>query len=78
MMVAVNIWEVSRIAGGLAADTTDSKTGDIGPGILAFLVVAALCVATFLLIRSMLIHVKRVPPTFEEPSSEGEEQAPQS
>ena len=43
---------------------------------LAFLVVAALCVATFFLIRSMLVHMKRVPPTFEEPASEGEDQPP--
>ena len=54
-----------------ADETTDSKTGDIGPGLLAFLVVAALCVATFLLIRSMLAHLKKVPPTFDESSSDG-------
>ena len=76
MMDVVNTWELSRIAGSLAADTTDSKTGDIGPGLLAFGVVAALCVATFFLIRSMLVHVKRVPPTFDEPASEEDEQAP--
>jgi len=76
MMDVVNTWELSRIAGSLAADTTDSKTGDIGPGLLAFGVVAALCVATFFLIRSMLVHVKRVPPTFDEPASEDDEQSP--
>ena len=56
-----------------ADETTDSKTGDIGPGLLAFLVVAALCVATFFLIRSMLAHVKKVPPTFDESSDGGSE-----
>jgi hypothetical protein len=42
----------------------DSRTG-IGPGLLAFLIVVLLAVATFLLIRSMLHHVKKVPPTFD-------------
>jgi len=42
----------------------ESRTG-IGPGLLAFLIVVLLAVATFLLIRSMLHHVKKVPPTFE-------------
>jgi hypothetical protein len=75
MMGDVNAFEPSAIAGYVAAEA-DSKTGDIGPGLLAFLVVAALCVATFFLIRSMLVHIKRVPPTFEEPANEGEDQPP--
>jgi hypothetical protein len=47
----------------------DSRTG-IGPGLLAFAIVVLLALATFLLIRSMLHHVKKVPPSFEtqEPS----------
>ncbi len=48
----------------LAADA-DSKTGAIGPGLLAFLIVAALGVATYLLIRSMLNQMKKVPPSFD-------------
>lgn len=44
----------------------DSRTG-IGPGLLAFAIVVLLAVATFLLIRSMLHHVKKVPPSFEAP-----------
>jgi len=79
MMATVNstVNALSGIAGNLAADTADSKTGDIGPGLLAFLIVAALCVATFFLIRSMLVHLKRVPPTFDEPASGSEDQTPQ-
>jgi hypothetical protein len=51
----------------LADETADSKTGAIGPGLTAFLVVAALGVATFLLIRSMLHQIKKVPPSFDAP-----------
>ncbi len=46
-----------------AAET--STTGDYGPGLVAFLIVAALAVATFLLIRSMLAHIRKVPPSFD-------------
>ena len=42
----------------------ESRTG-IGPGLLAFRSWSCWRVATFLLIRSMLHHVKKVPPTFE-------------
>lgn len=47
----------------VAADEAESK--NVGPGIVAFLIVAALAVATFLLIRSMLHHLRKVPPSFE-------------
>jgi hypothetical protein len=43
----------------------ESKAENIGPGLLAFGVVALLALATFLLIRSMLHHIRKVPPTFE-------------
>jgi hypothetical protein len=39
---------------------------EIGPGLLAFAIVALLGLATFLLIRSMLHHLRKVPPSFEE------------
>ena len=44
-----------------------AKTGSIGPGLTAFTVVALLVVATVLLARSMLKHVNRVPPSFDDP-----------
>ncbi len=44
-----------------------AKTGSIGPGLTAFAVVALLVVATVLLARSMLKHVNRVPPSFDDP-----------
>ena len=52
-----------------AAD--EAKTSDIGPGLVAFTVVALLAVATFLLIRSMLNQIKKVPPTFDDQQPEG-------
>jgi len=54
-----------------AAVAADSKTGDIGPGLVTFSIVALLAIATFLLIRSMLNQIKKVPPTFDTPPSEG-------
>lgn len=57
------------------AEEAESKTGAIGPGLTAFLIVAALGVATFLLVRSMLNQIKKVPPTFDPPPEEGNESA---
>jgi len=54
----------------------DAKTSAIGPGLLAFLIVVALGVATFLLVRSMLNQITKVPPSFDEdrsPDSETED-----
>jgi hypothetical protein len=52
----------------------EAATSEVGPGLLAFTIVALLAVATFFLIRSMLHHMGKVPPTFdgqgEVPSSE--------
>lgn len=48
----------------------ESKTGDIGPGLGAFLIVSLLAVATFALIRSMLNQIRKVPPSFDPPPSE--------
>jgi hypothetical protein len=45
--------------------TEETDTSDIGPGIVAFGIVVLLGVATFFLIRSMLHHMGKVPPTFE-------------
>lgn len=53
--------------GGILAASDDSKSGNIGPGLIAFLIVAVLAVATFFLIRSMLSHIRKVPPSFESP-----------
>jgi hypothetical protein len=43
----------------------EAATSEIGPGILAFTVVVLLGIATFLLLRSMMHHIRKVPPTFE-------------
>lgn len=67
---------------GLAATSgtrlEESKTGDVGPGLMAFLIVAALAVATFFLVRSMLAQIKKVPPTFDPPTGHGEGEDPPS
>jgi len=44
----------------LAADS-------LGAGAIGFLVVLALAVAAFFLFRSMSKHIRKVPPTFDEP-----------
>ncbi|HEX5017169.1 MAG TPA: hypothetical protein VFX15_06250 [Actinomycetes bacterium] len=61
MLAALNVLEALSVSA--ADDPADSK---IGPGLLAFVVVAFLAVATFLLIRSMLHHLRKVPPAFED------------
>ena len=58
-----------------AQRTEDASTSEIGPGLIAFTIVLLLAIATFFLLRSMMIHIRKVPPTFdddtsEEPSSE--------
>ena len=65
MLAALNVFEALSVVA--ADDPADSK---IGPGLVAFLIVALLGVATFLLIRSMLYHLRKVPPTFDDEASE--------
>ena len=49
----------------------EASTSEIGPGLTAFAIVVLLAIATFLLLRSMLHHIRKVPPTFDaEPSAE--------
>ncbi len=52
--------------------TDDTLIGP-GPGLVAFLIVAALGVAVFLLVRSMLNQIKKVPPTFDDPDETADE-----
>lgn len=62
--------EDDRVTTGLThvlAETDPSKTGSIGPGLTAFVIVGLLFVATGLLVVSMLRQIKKVPPTFDEP-----------
>ena len=58
--------------GFLGPRTADeATTSEIGPGLTAFAIVVLLAIATFLLLRSMLHHVRKVPPTFDaEPTDE--------
>lgn len=44
--------------------------GGIGAGATAFLVVLGLVVVSVLLFMSMLRHLRKVPPTFDEPKDE--------
>lgn len=64
---------LSSIVGGLApngARTAEARTSEIGPGLLAFGIVVLLAVATFFLLRSMMHHIRKVPPTFDQPADE--------
>jgi hypothetical protein len=58
--------------GSLGLRTADeAATSETGPGLTAFAIVVLLAIATFLLIRSMLHHIRKVPPTFDaEPTPE--------
>ncbi|MFL6179844.1 MAG: hypothetical protein ACJ74E_08350 [Actinomycetes bacterium] len=62
-----------------SARLVDEATADqLGPGLVAFTIVVLLGIATFFLLRSMLHHIRKVPPSFEDetPSSHEEEQGP--
>jgi len=45
----------------------------VGAGLIGFLVVLALVVASILLFRSMSRHLRKVPPSFDPPSRDGDE-----
>ena len=58
-------------AAGRLLAAGDSK---FGAGFIAFIVVLALCVASFFLFRSMTRHLRKVPDSFEPPpTDEGSE-----
>ncbi len=58
----------SGIAGlaPLAQRFEEADTREIGPGLIAFTIVVLLGVATFFLLRSMIHHIGKVPPTFDD------------
>lgn len=59
--------------GPLSLRTADeASTNEIGPGLTAFAIVVLLAIATFLLIRSMLHHIRKVPQSFDTDASEEE------
>ena len=49
----------------LAQQVEEADTSEIGPGLIAFTIVVLLAVATFFLLRSMMHHIAKVPPTFD-------------
>jgi hypothetical protein len=49
----------------LAQQAEEADTSEIGPGLIAFTIVVLLAVATFFLLRSMMHHIGKVPPTFD-------------
>jgi hypothetical protein len=54
----------------LVGRTEEARTSEIGPGLIAFTIVVLLAVATFFLVRSMLHHIGKVPPTFDGEASD--------
>lgn len=60
------------------ARTEESKTGDFGPGIVAFGIVALLVVATGLLMWSMVRQIRKVPADLNTPTGRRPKQAPAS
>jgi hypothetical protein len=53
-----------------------AATSEIGPGLVAFTIVVLLAVATFLLVRSMMHHIGKVPPTFDDESDAPDQSDP--
>ncbi|HEY6297681.1 MAG TPA: hypothetical protein VIX15_18645 [Streptosporangiaceae bacterium] len=58
------------ILGVLAAAASSSSANDIEPGVLGFLVVAALGVALVFLLRSMNKHLRKITPDPSAPAAE--------
>jgi hypothetical protein len=52
-------------SGGPGLLIDEAQADQYGPGLVAFTIVVLLGVATFFLIRSMLHHLGKVPPTFD-------------
>jgi hypothetical protein len=63
------------IAGRLVAGAAVLADGDsaFGAGFIAFLVVVALCVASYFLFRSMNRHLKGLPTKFPQPPADSTE-----
>lgn len=49
----------------MAQRLEEARTSEIGPGLIAFSIVVLLAIATFFLLRSMMHHIRKVPPTFD-------------
>lgn len=62
---------MSAVAAGRLLASGDAG---LGAGFIAFLIVLALCVASFFLFRSMSRHLRKVPDSFDPPpTDEGSE-----
>ncbi len=57
----------------LASSNSTTSIGDVEPGLLGFLVVAALAVALVFLLRSMNKQFKKIGPRSEDPSPTDDE-----
>jgi hypothetical protein len=55
---------------GLVRLVDEEEAAKLGPGLIAFTIVVLLAVATFFLIRSMMYHINKVPPTFDRPDDD--------
>jgi hypothetical protein len=63
-------------SGGAAGVRLAGGDGALGAGFIAFLVVVALAVASYVLFRSMTRHLRKVPPTFDPPPGADDEPRP--
>ncbi len=73
MGVVMNLSVVGSVSG--SARLVDEATADqLGPGLVAFTIVVLLGIATFFLLRSMLHHIRKVPPSFEDEASNNREE----
>jgi len=59
-------------ASGAVRLVEEEEAAKLGPGLVAFTIVILLVIATFFLIRSMLHHINKVPPTFDDPESDAD------
>jgi hypothetical protein len=62
-------------AGGRPLLVDEAAADQLGPGLVAFTIVVLLGVATFFLIRSMLHHIRKVPPSFDQAEPEPDDRS---
>lgn len=49
----------------------EEEAAKLGPGLVAFTIVVLLAIATFFLIKSMIHHINKVPPSFDDHAADG-------
>ena len=78
MVAVMTVGALMGSTNGAALLVDEAEADKIGPGLVAFTIVVLLGVATFFLIRSMLHHIGKVPPSFDDDGGSEHEEGQES